>query len=112
MGSFSNRVVVARRSKDEPYEWLSNAYDAAGDAAVEVGDADVLVRHADGAGVLMLVNGSDVRVLEVTIPARSNRQAAPFAVEDEIADDIEDLHIVCGPDLGGGGELSCLSAAR
>lgn len=48
---------------------------------------------------LLLLDGRLVTTLRADIPARSDRQAlqaAAFAVEEELAEDIESLRVVCG----------------
>jgi general secretion pathway protein L len=48
---------------------------------------------------VMLLDGRAVTTLRADIPGRSDRQAriaAPFAVEEEIAEDIEGVRVVCG----------------
>jgi len=64
------------------------------DAAADVGDRSVIV----------LAPGRDVLSVTVDLPARGARlQAAlPFALEDQLADDIEDLHFAAGKRLDNG----------
>ena len=48
---------------------------------------------------IMLLDGRTVTTLRADIPGRSDRQAriaAPFAVEEDIAEDIEAVRVVCG----------------
>lgn len=49
--------------------------------------------------VILFVSGLDVSVLQAALPVRSEveaRRAAPFAVEDDIAVALEDVHIAVG----------------
>ncbi|MGD2131801.1 MAG: type II secretion system protein GspL [Maricaulaceae bacterium] len=55
---------------------------------------------ADAERTILLVPGEDVAVCEVALPARSDAQAqvaAGFAVEDLIAQPLDDVHVVAGP---------------
>ncbi len=64
------------------------------------GDLDALAAAAEGKLILVLP-GTDVTAHEVAIAARSERQAeaaAPFAVEDRLASDLDELHIVLLPE--------------
>ena len=58
--------------------------------------------------VIMLLDGRSVTTLRADIPGRSDRQArvaAPFAVEEDIADDIEHVRVVCGSREADGGRV-------
>ncbi|MEM9842676.1 MAG: type II secretion system protein GspL [Pseudomonadota bacterium] len=49
-----------------------------------------------GSNVVVFINGLDVLGLSATIPARNEKEAlkaAPFAVEDDLADNIENSHV-------------------
>ncbi|MEO1189793.1 MAG: type II secretion system protein GspL, partial [Pseudomonadota bacterium] len=75
-------------------------------------DGDLLIAHprgsdwrvsqdrrgieARGRNLTVFLNGLDVLGLSVAIPARNDkeaRRAAPFAVEDELAETVEDSHV-------------------
>lgn len=50
--------------------------------------------------VVMVLPASSTFITEVTIPARRRRQilrALPFVVEEQLADDVDDVHLVPGP---------------
>lgn len=55
--------------------------------------------------VVVFVPGSDVRLTQVTVPARQPAkvlQAAPFVLEDQFAEDVDTLHFALGARLPGG----------
>ncbi len=55
---------------------------------------------ARGRHLCVFVPGTDVLALDVNIPARNEaeaRRAAPFAVEDEVAEAAEIVHVALGP---------------
>lgn len=60
------------------------------------------------ASPIMLLDGRAVTTLRADIPGRSDRQArtaAPFAVEEDIAEDIEGVRVVCGAREADGGRV-------
>ena len=60
---------------------------------------DVL-QQAGGRKLVVLVPSSDVRLSSVTVPARQAAkvlQAAPYALEDQLAEDVDTLHFALGP---------------
>jgi general secretion pathway protein L len=95
----SEYVVIRLAAEDQAVEWVlvdSNGTRRSGvssgnleQAAIEVGD------HA----VIALVPAEDVLLTSVHIPVRSVakiRTALPFALEENLADDVEDLHFAMG----------------
>ena len=95
----SEYVVIRLAAEHQAVEWVlvdSNGTRRSGvssgnleQAAIEVGD------HA----VIALVPAEDVLLTTVHIPARSSakiRTALPFALEENLADDVEDLHFAMG----------------
>ncbi|MGL6260649.1 type II secretion system protein GspL [Vibrio sp. WXL210] len=58
-------------------------------------ELETLQDYADHRGVILLLSASDVVLSEVTIPAGASRQfesMLPFLLEDELAQDVDDLH--------------------
>lgn len=50
--------------------------------------------------IIVLVPSVDVRLTQVTVPARQTAkvlQAAPYVLEDQLAEDVETLHFALGP---------------
>lgn len=63
--------------------------------------SDVLLRAGDKR-IVVLVPANDVRLTKVSVPARSAAkvlQAAPYALEDQLAEDVDSLHFALGPRL-------------
>lgn len=55
---------------------------------------------AAGRRLIVLVPATDLRLCSVNIPARQPAkilQAAPYALEEQLAEDVEDLHFALGP---------------
>jgi len=61
--------------------------------------ADIL-QQAGGRKLVVLVSSTDVRLTSVSVPARQAAkvlQAAPYALEDQLAEDVDTLHFALGP---------------
>lgn len=63
---------------------------------------ETLLLQAVGAGhrIVVLVPSADVRLASIDVPARQAAkvlQAAPYALEDQLADDVDTLHFALGP---------------
>ena len=67
---------------------------------VEAGDLEAAAEAAKGHQVILLVPAEQVLLKKAEVPARQTsqlRKAVPFALEDELAADINDLHFALGP---------------
>lgn len=90
--------LVARALGGDAYEWVRAGRGETLHPA-ERGNAAALAAAAQARKISLLVDGREVRVVEATIPARSDRQAqqaAPYAIEDDVAEELDQLHVVCG----------------
>ncbi len=91
-------VIHLSETADEPVSWIAvddrgTRREAPGNGSLE--DAARQVRERP---VIVLVPGIDVVTLNAEIPARGARllAALPYALEDQLADDVEDLHFAAG----------------
>lgn len=74
--------------------------DAALSFAVHRAPLGEILAHAGTRRVIVLVPGADVRLTRITVPARQPAkvlQAAPYALEDQLAEDVDTLHFALGP---------------
>lgn len=65
---------------------------------------DILLQ-AGSRKLVVLVSSTDVRLSSVNVPARQAAkvlQAAPYALEDQLAEDVDTLHFALGPRQPGG----------
>jgi len=91
-------VIRLHEDADQPVSWI--AVDDRGTRRGHAGSGSL----ADAAGeirdrnVIVLVPASEVPTFSVKIPAKGARliAALPFALEDQVADDVEDLHFAPG----------------
>lgn len=106
-------LYVRLRGSGCKLEWLAPA----ADGSVETGDGEdeaALARIAAGRRVTVIVPGDDVLLTQARIPGRSERdiaQALPFALEDRLAQPVDDLHFARGP-RSAGGEIPVAVVAR
>lgn len=74
------------------YQWL-----LAGASRVASGTLQELAAAAAGRQATLLLPAAQVLLLEIDLPVKSAsqlRQALPFALEDKLADDVENYHLV------------------
>ncbi|SEP16201.1 type II secretion system protein GspL [Aquisalimonas asiatica] len=77
---------------------------------------DTLAGRADGYRIVALVPTEEVLLTRVTIPTRNHQkrlQAIPFALEDQLVSDIDDLHFAAGaPDAAGASTVVVVAHER
>lgn len=74
---------------------LAFRVDGAATGSVQYAPLHAIAEHAPGARVVVFVPVASVRFLHVDLPVRNRRRAlaaAPFACEDRLAEDIDQLH--------------------
>jgi general secretion pathway protein L len=67
---------------------------------VQQAPLDTVLASAGVRRLIVLVPGAEVRLAAVSVPARQPAkvlQAAPYALEDQLAEDVETLHFALGP---------------
>lgn len=94
---------------------LTSAQPGAG-AQTQRGTLDTVLALAANRRVVAFVPGADVRLAAVSVPARSAPkilQAAPYALEEQLAEDVETLHFAIGsPGEADGGAHPVAVVAR
>ncbi len=93
-------ILRVPRAADAAASWLVT--DAAGRplATVQNGALESAAAVATGRRVAVLVSASEVLCLEAELPARAGARAAqlvPFALEEQLANDIESQHFAIAP---------------
>jgi len=79
----------------DPDAPLAFRVDGAATGSVQYAPLSDIAEHAPGARVVVFVPTASVRFLDVELPVRNRRRAlaaAPFACEDRLAEDIDQLH--------------------
>lgn len=93
-------VIRLARSSDDAVEWI--VADDSGTRRGQAGSGSLAEAAQDvrGRPVIVLVPATEVLTTTVEIPIRSGprlRAALPFALEENLADDVETLHFASGP---------------
>src|SRR5665213_319481 len=87
------------RSLDQPASWL--VVDPRGNPSgpPQSGPLSLAAPRAAGRRVCVLVPGTDVLLTEPDVPLKAGaklQQVVPYALEEQLADDIDDLHFAIG----------------
>jgi len=98
-------LIRTGQGDDGNCEWLP--LDDAGQPVgrVRSGDLTAAAAEANGLRVVVLVPGIDCLLTQATIPGRNRQKllrAVPFALEDQLIEDVENSHFSLGPALPGG----------
>lgn len=100
-------LYIRLRSADaaEPVEYCIARPEATASFAVERASLASALAQAAQRRVVVLVPSADVRLASVQVPARQLAKAlkaAPYALEEQLADDLDDLHFALGTRLADG----------
>jgi general secretion pathway protein L len=98
-------LIRTGQGDDGNCEWLP--LDDAGQPVgrVRSGDLTDAAAEANGLRVVVLVPGIDCLLTQATIPGRNRQKllrAVPFALEEQLIEDVENFHFSLGPALPGG----------
>jgi general secretion pathway protein L len=87
------------RTPEEPATWLIASAAGAPLAATQCGALAAAASAAAGRRVCAVVPGTDVLLAEPELPVRSGvklQQLVPYALEEQLADNIDELHFALG----------------
>ncbi len=93
-------VVIRLGAADQPVQWICVDDNGTRRSDVSTGSIDQAARECGDRKVIVLVPAIDVLTTSANIPLRGGaklRAALPFALEENMADDIESLHFAVGP---------------
>jgi len=101
----STLLIAAGRNQAAGCRWV--ILDSEGRSAGTVRSGTVKEAAAEAAGlrVVALAPGIDCLLTQVHIPGQNRQKllrAAPYALEEQFSEDVEDLHFALGPALPGG----------
>jgi general secretion pathway protein L len=91
------------RTPEEPASWLVADARGAPAGLAQAGPLALAADRAAGRRVCVLVPGTDVLLAEPELPVRAGaklQQLVPYALEEHLADDIDDLHFAIGKRAG------------
>jgi general secretion pathway protein L len=89
---------AAASAAEAPASWVVRDEDRPAGSLVH-GNLSQAAAQAAGARVAVLVPSSDVLLAQVAMPAMKQQRlakAVPFALEEQLADDVDDLHVAVG----------------
>ncbi|MBM4227079.1 MAG: hypothetical protein FJ164_04975 [Gammaproteobacteria bacterium] len=92
-------ALVARALPGAIFEWAEVDRDGAPGTPAR-GGVQSLIDACAAREMTLLLDGRSVGTLPAAIPAKSQRQAriaAPFAIEDDVTEELEALYVTCGP---------------
>lgn len=98
------RFLAAPAESDVEYAIASGDVDVRSLVAQRA-SLETALGQSGGRRVVVFVPAADVRLASATVPARQPAKvllAVPYALEDQVADDIETLHFAIGPRLADG----------
>ena len=92
-------VVIRFSATDSAVQWICVDDNGTRQSRVATGSIDQAAIEVGDRAVIVLVPATDVLTTSVHIPVRGAaklRAALPFALEEDLADDIESLHFAAG----------------
>lgn len=100
-------VIRLGNESHEPVHWavwsVSTQDVIASGELANAGELETLIERTHHRKAVVVVPGASVRLKWVTLPGNANRKlisAIPFMLEDELAEDINDLFFALGPKKG------------
>ncbi len=93
-----NLVLRLQADADLPVEWIKTDSSGARHGSPQQGALAEATTDTAGLNVLVLIPADDVLLTLADVPAKGARllQALPFALEEQLADDIDTLHFAAG----------------
>jgi general secretion pathway protein L len=95
----SEFVVIRLHAEDHTVEWVLADSNGTLRGRMATGNLEQAAVEIGERAVIVLVPALDVLTTTVNIPARSSariRTALPFALEEDLADDVDELHFASG----------------
>ncbi len=101
----STLLIQAGRDRADACRWVTLDGEGRPTGAARSGTPAEAAAEAGGMRVVALAPGIDCLLTQVHIPGRNRQKllrAAPYALEEQFSEDVEDLHFALGPTLPGG----------
>jgi general secretion pathway protein L len=90
----------------DSWRWLRLGNDGESQGDIHAGSLADAAGEAGGQRVVVLAPGKDCLLTQVDIPGRSSRakllRAVPYALEEQLSDEVEHLHFAIGTSMDGG----------
>ena len=98
-------LLRANPFEDERWSWLHLDATGISRGVIHSGSLANAAAEASGLRVLVLMSGTDCLLTSVRVPGRNRKkllQAVPYALEEQLSDDVEKLHFAIGQELDSG----------
>jgi general secretion pathway protein L len=92
-------LIRLPRTREQPATWLTVDPRGNPSGPPQSGPLSLAAPRAVGRRICVLVPGTDVLLTEPEVPMKAGtklQQVVPFALEEQLADDIDDLHFAIG----------------
>ena len=92
-------LIRLPRTPEQPATWLTVDPRGSPSGPPQSGPLSLAAPRAVGRRICVLVPGTDVLLTEPEVPMKAGtklQQVVPFALEEQLADDIDDLHFAIG----------------
>jgi general secretion pathway protein L len=92
-------LIRLPRTQEQPATWLTVDPRGNPSGPPQSGPLSLAAPRAVGRRICVLVPGTDVLLMEPEVPMKAGtklQQVVPFALEEQLADDIDDLHFAIG----------------
>ena len=91
-------VIRLPHTAGDPVSWIGTDANGARYGAPQQGSLEAAAAAGVDANVIALIPADDVLITQADVPAKGSRllQALPFALEEQLADDIDSLHFAAG----------------
>src|SRR3977135_529394 len=96
-------LIRLPRTPEQPATWLTVDPRGNPSGPPQSGPLSLAAPRAVGRRICVLVPGTDVLLTEPEVPMKAGtklHQVVPFALEEQLADDIDDLHFAIGNEQG------------
>ena len=101
----SEFVVIRLGAEDREVEWVLADSNGTRQSELSTGSLEQAAMQVGSRAVIVLVPAIEILTTTVHIPARSTskiRAALPFALEEDLADDVDELHFASGTKMENG----------
>ncbi|MFO1394251.1 MAG: type II secretion system protein GspL [Steroidobacteraceae bacterium] len=108
-------VIRVRASDAAQASWVIVDANGARSGPLQSGPVADALSAAQQRSVILLVPGADVTLAEPELPVRNTSrlaQAVPYALEEQLASDVEDLHFAVGPRPAGSANVPVAVVAK
>lgn len=98
-------LLRANPFETQSWSWLHLDADGVARGVIHAGSLVDAAAEANGLRVIVLMPGTDCLLTSVRVPGRKRKklmQAVPYALEEQLSDDVDKLHFAIGTELSSG----------